>query len=541
MAGQFDVFDQIIAWVKYFSSEKQSKADIKDMARGAARASAVSNASLATRARLNICQFPLLTSTTIALNTYQKANEILEQLYAQYLKLVIINQLEVVNLGKGENKLTIVGKVHQNDDALATSLDATRNNILKADITSRFENTSILKELQEALPFLETYNFSAYDLNKANLALLKEYNENFNNGNLNSSVLVEASGTSDEIKTKEDELLELQNKLSGCVDRIIELNNKLRDPSLSEKEKNAIKNELEIEKSIQQQYQAQINNLREIIKSLANKEKMIDEREREAARQAEKMADRKERDLDRRIKLGEKANEKEEKQKDNAERAEFRKRFGSVTDFDNATIRKNNQLEPSILSFSMKYHTSGGSFEETRVALGIKTISHLIQSDEMCFYINETLTKNKKVFRIIQVLTGEKEFSLRFLLHLDDAKRDAKADSTTAKWWRHLKDRRVASWLKTARGGDPFVPNATILMSYEDYETLKVMYKKDIIKDTKLAWRLTDLLFLMHLVIVNDVNNEIMLFNKDTRNWETFTLDKLQQEINTMNKMSSQR
>jgi len=299
-----------------------------------------------------------------------------------------------------------------------------------------------------------------------------------------------------------------------------------------------------------------------IIKTLSDK-KTLDDRERAYAKEKEKEHEAHERELakeereKRRFEFEmEKAQnkeardqekfelekrEKEREQREKEEKAKFRKAFGSVTDFDNALIRKNNQLEPSILSFTMKYHTKSGSFEDTKVALAVKTITHLIQSDELAYYINETLTKDRKVFRAIQLLTGERDFSWRFLFHLDKAKRDARADNSAVKWWRHLKDRRAASWLNAARGNDPFVPNATIVMSYEDYECLKLMYKKDIVKDTKLAWKLTDHLFLMHLVIVNDVNNELMIFNKDDRNWETYTLDKLQTEINTINKMSNQK
>jgi len=95
--------------------------------------------------------------------------------------------------------------------------------------------------------------------------------------------------------------------------------------------------------------------------------------------------------------------------------------------------------------------------------------------------------------------------------------------------------------LLAARGNDPYVPNATIVMSYEDYETLKLMYRKDIIKDTKLAYKLTNLLFLMHLVIINDVSNEFLIYDSYNRVWETYTLDKLQSEINTMNKQVSSK
>jgi len=513
MANSLSTFDEIINAIKFYA--KSSKPE-RDAALGITRATATSNVSIASRAKLNVCQFPLLTSSTLSVNSYQKISDILEQLYAQYLKLVIVNQLEVINLGAGDNKLSIMSKVHQNDNALNTYIDRAKEEILKADIGTRFE---------DAIPFLEMYNFSDRDLIDANKALLKPYNENFNMSNLNrNEVLTEDYDATSEVRSKYEELMRLVQSRQELVKTKRELENDL----YGKDHNNVLKSIERIENQIKD-IDEDINEVENIIKKIAGK-KTIYEFEKERAEAALKYQER-----------VEKAKEKADKAADNAERAEFRKKFGSVTDFENALIKKNNALEPSILSFNLKYHTKGGSFEDTKMALAVKTITHMIQSDELCFYINETLNRKKKVFRAIQVLTGEKEFSLRFLLGLDRAKRDAKADSTTAKWWRHLQERRTASWIRTFRHKDPYIPNATIVLSHEDYEWLKLNYKKDLIKDTKMAYQLTDLLFLMHLVIVNDVSNEIMIFNKDSRNWETYTLDKLQTEINTMNKMSSNK
>jgi len=508
MANSLGTFEEIINAIKFFATNDKST---RDAVNGVARANAISNVSIASRSKLNVCQFPLLTSSIISVNTYQKVREVLEQLYAQYLKLVIVNQLEVINLGDGDNKLSIISKVHQNDNALSTYMDRNRDEILKADITSRFE---------DAVPFLEMYNFTANELIKANNELLKPYNENFNLANLNQTNVLSEASIDPEIKSIYDRQYDLIAAFNGYNNRIDEIDAELQEPNdLSASEKSKLEKEKKEAEERIKQINEELDNIEKVLKSISSKHTL----DQKAQKRAEEALDAK------------------RKKQDIKDKEKFRKQFGSVTDFDNALIKKNNSLEPSILSFVLKYHTKGGSFEDTKMSLAVKTITHMIDHDELCFYINETLNKNKKTFRAIQILTGEKEFSWRFLLGLDKAKRDAKADSTTAKWWRHLQNRRTASWIKSFRHKDPFVPNATIVLSYDDYETLKLLYKKDLIKDTKSAYRLTDLLFLMHLVIVNEVSNEIMIFDKDTRGWETYTLDKLQNEISTMNKMSANK
>jgi len=511
MANSLSTFEEIINAIMFL---KNSDRSTRDAVLGTTRAIATSNVSIASRARLNICQFPLLTSNIISVNSYRKVSEILEQLYAQYLKLMIVNQTEVINLGKGENKFSILNKIHQNDNALSTYLDRTKEEMLRSSIESRFE---------DALPFLEMYNFSSTDLINANKKLLKPYNENFNLSNLNSNeVLSEASDDSElnakSLQERYNELIASLNMVNAKIDEIDSiLERDKTDNGLSLPEINKLENERHVLTENKKAILKEIDEVMNILKDIANKN-TIDAKAQERA---------------------DKALEARKRQEEIKEIADFRRAFGSVTDFENATIKKNNSLEPSILSFTLKYHTKGGSFDTTSMSLAVKTITHMISSEELCFYINETLAKNKKVFKAIQLLTGEKEFSLRFLLGLDKAKRDAKADSTTAKWWRHLQERRTASWIRAFRHKDPYLPNATIILSKEDHSTLKLLYKKDLINNVKDAYKLTDLLFLMHIVIVDDVSNEIMIFNKDDKNWETYTLDKLQGEINTMNKMSS--
>jgi len=517
-------FENLMGTIAYLVKNVNNSGDAIN---AISRAKATYNQSIAARAKQNICQFPLLTSSTISVQSYQKSSEILEQLYAQYLKLLIVNSTEVINLEK-DNKLSIVARVHQNDNALNnTDFQKTTENILA--VSNRSESVA-LEQFKELLSFLNIENYTESELIEANKALLKVYNENFNLKNLNGSLSEASNGYTNEILTKYDLLSQKREREATLVKTISNLEYKIIELKRQNPVDKTKVSELENEKDKKERdlkiIKADIQSLLEIIKSLSNKQTLWDA-EQKASAAAEKEA--------------REATKDAEKRKSNEEKRKFRKQFGSVSDFDNTTIKKNNSLEPSILSFELKYTTTGGDFETTKMALAVKTVTHLVQSDELVFYMNETLDNNKKIFKAIQLLTGEKKFSLNFLLGLDKAKRDAKADSTTAKWWRHLKDRRMDSMLLAARGNDPYVPNATIVMSYEDYETLKLMYRKDIIKDTKLAYKLTNLLFLMHLVIINDVSNEFLIYDSYNRVWETYTLDKLQSEINTMNKQVSSK
>lgn len=60
--------------------------------------------SIAQMARENICQFPLLMSDNISIQAGIQTANVLEQLYTTYIKMVITNNAEILDLSRNQDK-----------------------------------------------------------------------------------------------------------------------------------------------------------------------------------------------------------------------------------------------------------------------------------------------------------------------------------------------------------------------------------------------------------------------------------------------------
>jgi hypothetical protein len=209
--------------------------------------------------------------------------------------------------------------------------------------------------------------------------------------------------------------------------------------------------------------------------------------------------------------------------------------------YADSTIKKNNALEPTILTTELSYNTTNGLSNHVKLAIGIKTIIHSIPSGEMCYYIPDTLIKKRLVFRFIQWTTGEIKFMRDFILDLDNVKFQATTDKKSVKWWKHLNTRRNAAKVRSLTNRNVnFVPNATIILSTSDIEFMKYKSNIDLRKNTKAAAKVMDYFFLLHLVILDEVEGMVSIFHSDTQNWETVSIDRMKKETRNELKKNSE-
>jgi hypothetical protein len=144
-----------------------------------------------------------------------------------------------------------------------------------------------------------------------------------------------------------------------------------------------------------------------------------------------------------------------------------------------------------------------------------------------------SLIKNKKLFRFIQWTTGEIKAS-DFFFDLSGAKFDAKNEKkmNSIKWFRHLKARSLAAKKRALLNKSEINPNCSLVITTEDVVLIKEKSRIDLIKDTKYAKKLMDIFFLIGFYIVDEVNQEVMVFNNGNGGafWETYSLKKYEDD-----------
>jgi hypothetical protein len=185
------------------------------------------------------------------------------------------------------------------------------------------------------------------------------------------------------------------------------------------------------------------------------------------------------------------------------------------------------------MQLTVTYKDAKAGFKDTAIVVGVKCITHLIPHKDLYFYVPETLIKRRPIFKTIRWLTGEVN-TANFVFDVDQQKEDAIGSRESGLWWRHLRQRSKAAKIRSFGGVlSPIIPNATLLMSIEDAEYIKIKSNIDLIKDTKMTAKLMDLFFFMEIVILDEANEEILLFNSDSNHWEHYTFDKLENQVNS--------
>jgi hypothetical protein len=613
--------------IELFGAVKDVKddLDINGFGRALARSKSSNNQSVSNMARNNICQYPLLVSTSITLESYTELASQLEKLYATNLKMAIACNIDRINLDKDETRQNILHKFHQNDNVMTHMSGMT-------DIDGNTLDEIVFESFR---PYV---GLSERAVKTANKELLIPYSENFNDDNLNSIVsLQHTSNYLDEDSTvlseatfdpKDPNTYPFIYELDNIIDNLMSMlgnTDKYEDPlankslaALDKKRRNYVvkcqeivnKGGNTIDKSIKEeairviernhQYEVLLTNWRNQIKSDTRKKdgvyqydinELLNKYENGTITTKEMEWLNKRYDLTHFL---EKSGLK------NYDIAELKEKYNNKTisdrelkvlqtywkikqDFANSgmdemnynylkrkqqsgtiskkelewlklyeeimakpvapkrsvnfmDIRKNNELEPYIINMTVNC-TFGSTMQSFEFLFGVKTICHPLDANEIIKQIPEVITKRNPLFRFIQWTTGEIN-TANFVLDFEGQKKAASSKSEVTKWFTHLKARsRVAkerAFTKSLGGktGSTIIPNATLIISRSDAEYIQIKYKIDLFRNYRQINNLMDTLCLMYFIILDDVNDELMLFNTGTMSYEHYTFSSLKSTIN---------
>jgi hypothetical protein len=198
-------------------------------------------------------------------------------------------------------------------------------------------------------------------------------------------------------------------------------------------------------------------------------------------------------------------------------------------------VNKANELIPTTLDIYVTFKDKNGEFFSTNILLGVKTITHLIPSEEMVYNISTGLEEKRAFFRFIQWTTGEIRFFKDYLLCLDRIKKEAVSQRSNSHWWRSLKARSKISKLRAATfSKGQLLPNATILISMDEVEYMANNYGINLFSSIKSVRTLMDIFFLLGLVIVDPGSELVHFFFDGQSSYQTFSYSSLERENRNM-------
>lgn len=480
----------------------------------------VDTRSIVARARNSILQFPVYITQTNRVNAAHTISKMLERVYASFVQNVLA-QYPIMNEEEANN-MVFLKKFHSNI-----------NESTLEDIQKMYE--SFFNEFYEPIDELDammtesvfhTININEYcSLNfrvvpPTDQELIAENARLMNEPLTGLSYLREAkdekltdSKTEDSynyVTVKEDELRSMAREranLSNAEKLLMDTSDKDLKDDNERKKKRAARNKVE----------NALTNLRDDIKNGKVSNYSIDNAGRV-------------RRYERTIK----------KTKERRREEPVQKAVDAPTLLKEADIKKVNGMLPWQIVATFRLRTKNGIDRDVKYVIGIKTVLHLIRTQDLAEDLQELITGDMKSLRKVRYKTGEISFK-DYMFNVKGLKADAaKHINYNKRWINTLK--RLADYKKmngalmktavsaTAGGGVP-IPNGTLVLAQPDVTTLTNQTGIDL-SNVSNAKRLAKSLFLIAVAIVDaSAGTMRVLFPDSDTDWDVQSLAAIDAEL----------
>lgn len=196
-------------------------------------------------------------------------------------------------------------------------------------------------------------------------------------------------------------------------------------------------------------------------------------------------------------------------------------------------IKKENGILPYTIEATFMIKTDSGINREVRYIIGIKSVMHLFRTQDLAEDLRELIMGKVKGLQKVRYKTGEIKFK-DYFLNLKGLKSDASKHINYNKRWintlKRLADYRdmngsmMKKEIGALTGGEPPIPNGTLVLSQPDVITLanETGIDLSIISNAK---RLAKSLFLIAIVIVDSSAGTMRILFPDMDNeWDVQSL-----------------
>lgn len=198
-------------------------------------------------------------------------------------------------------------------------------------------------------------------------------------------------------------------------------------------------------------------------------------------------------------------------------------------------VKKANELVPTTLDIAVLYD-NGEQMQQSNILLGVKTISHLVTSEEMVYNVAKAVEEKRGFFRFIQWTSGEISFFKDYLFMIDRIKKEATSQRSNSTWWRSLKRRSLEDKVrKVTFSKKELLPNATILITMDEVEYIQNNYNINLMDNTKAVKTIMDAFFLLGFVVVDPASELAYFFFDGQDSFQTFSYAALEREARNPN------
>lgn len=203
-------------------------------------------------------------------------------------------------------------------------------------------------------------------------------------------------------------------------------------------------------------------------------------------------------------------------------------------------IKKMNGMLPYTIEATFRIKGSNGVSRDVKYIVGVKTVMHLIRTQDLADDLRELISGDIKKLRKVRYTTGEISFK-DYIFNIKGIKADAaKHINYEKRWINTLK--RLAEYNKTngsflkkpiqaITGGNVPIPNATLILTQPAVTTLTNQTGIDLSVVSN-AKKLARTLFLIAVVIVDSSAGTMrVLFTDSDNDWDVQSLASIDAEL----------
>jgi hypothetical protein len=196
-------------------------------------------------------------------------------------------------------------------------------------------------------------------------------------------------------------------------------------------------------------------------------------------------------------------------------------------------VKKANDMMPYALQVRLMAVNDKKEFVQfIDFVLGVKTILHPVESDDVLENIQRVLQNRSPFFKFLKWTTGEISLFKNIILNLDDVKSDVINKASGKSPWfsklKRLKDRRLG--VKDFTVPYAMIPNTTLVITSYEADYLRNHYAIDV-TSAKVARRLIDSMFLMAFIIVDEGTGTVDILYDGSSDYQTYSLETLEREV----------
>ena len=196
-------------------------------------------------------------------------------------------------------------------------------------------------------------------------------------------------------------------------------------------------------------------------------------------------------------------------------------------------IKRMNDMTPYAVQIRLSVVNSEDEFVQFMdVVVGIKTVLHLVDTDDMIMNLEHALQNRSGLFRFLRWTTGEISFVKDLLLHMDDLKFDA-ANQNAGKsplFGNLKKMRRRGVGMSGFSMPHGLIPNATLLVTSYEVDHMKNTYGIDL-REESVAKKLMEALDLMTFIVCDDGLGTVDIIYDGDATFQTYALESIEREV----------